>query len=426
MFVDEANITVKGGDGGNGIISFRKEYGQRKGGPDGGNGGSGGDVYLKSVRSMGTLLTFNKQQVFKAENGASGGSQTKRGKSGSDVYIDVPIGTIVRDRETGEKLADLTEEGEIVLIARGGEGGKGNSSFTSSTRKAPRIREWGEPGEKKNLTLELRLLADVGIIGFPNVGKSTLISTISAQKPKIANYHFTTLDPHPGVVKINDWKDFVAVDIPGLIKGAHKGKGLGNKFLRHLGRTRLLLHVVDISGTEGRDPYEDWKALRRELNNYGKAVANKPEIVAGNKADLIDESEISSQISRFQEKGITLHPISALTDRGVNDLIDTVYQKLQSLQDQQKSQSGDEKPQKKVYQFVNEQGFKVIRTQDKFIIRGRKIEKLATHLDLSTEDALRYFYNQLERKGVVRELEKKGASNGSVIEIGGKEFEFVS
>lgn len=426
MFVDEATITVKAGDGGHGIISFENQLGQRHGGPDGGNGGKGGNVYLRAVESVNTLLRFDKKNTFRADSGGKGGTQDKTGKSAEDLYIDVPVGTIVFDGETGEKLADLNNKGKEILIARGGTGGRGNKAFSSSRNTAPRIRELGEKGEEKYLRLELRMLADVGIVGFPNVGKSSLISKISAQKPKIGNYHFTTMDPHPGVVAVDEWNEFVAVDIPGIIEGAHKGKGLGDQFLKHLTRTRVLIHMVDISGVEGRDPLEDWKVFRNELTEYDSSLKETPEIIAGNKVDLIDSDEVDKQKERFEKKGLELYPVSAVTGEGIDKLVKETYELLQQEDEIAEEESEEEEPgDHRVYRFKGESGFKVLQKEDKFVVEGREIEKLAQKLDFSTEDAPDYFHRRLEKQGVISKLKDKGARDGSIIEIGGMEFELV-
>ena len=426
MFVDEATITVKAGDGGHGVISFEKQFGQRHGGPDGGNGGGGGDVYIRADRSVNTLLRFDKKNTFRADSGTKGGSQNKTGKSADDLYIDVPIGTLVFDGETDEKIADLDEKGKEILIAKGGSGGRGNRAFSSSANTAPRIREWGEKGEEKYLRLELRMLADVGIVGFPNVGKSSLISKISAQKPKIGNYHFTTMDPHPGVVSVDEWNEFVAVDIPGIIEGAHEGKGLGDKFLKHLTRTRVLVHMVDISGIEGRDPLEDWKVFRNELVQYGNALEDTPEIIAGNKIDLIDDGDVEEQKQRFAEEGLTLHPVSAATGKGIEKLVKETYELLRRQDEKVKEEEEKKKTgEYRVYRFEGEAGFKVTKEEDRFVVEGQEIEKLAQKLDFSTEDAPDYFHRILEKRGVIGKLKDKGAKDGSIIEIGGMEFELV-
>ncbi|MBS3765926.1 GTPase ObgE [Candidatus Bipolaricaulota bacterium] len=426
MFVDEATVTVKAGDGGHGIISFENQLGQRHGGPDGGNGGKGGDVYLRADRSINTLLRFEKKNTFKADDGEKGGTQDKTGASADDLYLDLPVGTTVYNGETDEEIVDLDEEGETHLIAEGGSGGRGNRAFSNSRNTAPRIREWGGKGEERYLRLELKLIADVGIVGFPNVGKSSLISNISAQQPEIGNYHFTTMEPHPGVVALDEWSDFVAVDVPGLIEGAHEGKGLGDQFLRHLSRTRLLLHLVDLSGVEGRDPLEDWKILRDELEEYDRALGEITEIVAGNKIDLMETEEVEEEKKRFAERGIDLYPISAVTGEGLDELVKSTYELLQEVEERSGDSQGDESGGSyRVYEFDGEKGFRVRKKEDKFVVEGKEVEKLAEKLDFSTEDAPGYFHRNLEQRGIISDLKDKGAEDGSIIEIGGKEFELV-
>jgi len=425
MFVDEATITVKAGDGGHGIISFEHLPGKRHGGPDGGNGGDGGDVYLRANKSINTLLRFEKQNTFAADNGEKGGKQDKTGKSADDLYIEVPVGTVVYDGETDEKLVDFKEAGEEILIAEGGTGGRGNRAFSTSRNTAPRLREWGGKGEERYLRLELKLIADVGIVGFPNVGKSSLISKISAQKPKIGNYHFTTMDPHPGVVAVDDWHDFVAVDIPGIIEGAHEGRGLGDKFLRHLSRTRVLLHMVDLSGIEGRDPLEDWGVFRKELHEYDSSLEDKPEVVVGNKIDLIGSEEVSRQKERFDKEGLDLHPVSAATGEGLDELVKKTYNVLQETDREESEEEESDQGKYRVYSFEGEKGFRVIKKEDRFVVEGKEIEKLAQKLDFSTEDAPDYFHRRLEKQGVISQLKENGAESGSIVEIGGTEFELV-
>ncbi len=425
MFVDEATITVKAGDGGHGIISFEHLPGKRHGGPDGGNGGNGGDVYLRANKSINTLLRFEKKNTFTADNGEKGGKQDKTGKSADDLYIEVPVGTVVYDGETDEKLVDFKEAGEEILVAEGGTGGRGNRAFSTSRNTAPRLREWGGKGEERYLRLELQLIADVGIVGFPNVGKSSLISRISAQKPKIGNYHFTTMDPHPGVVSVDDWHDFVAVDIPGIIEGAHEGRGLGDKFLRHLSRTRVLLHMVDLSGIEGRDPLEDWGVFRKELHEYDSSLEDKPEVVVGNKIDLIGSEEVSRQKERFEKEGLDLHPVSAATGEGLDELVKKTYNVLQETDREESEEEESDQGKYRVYSFEGEKGFRVIKKEDRFVVEGKEIEKLAQKLDFSTEDAPDYFHRRLEKQGVISQLKENGAESGSIVEIGGTEFELV-
>lgn len=322
MFIDQAKIYVKAGDGGNGCVSFRREKFVPRGGPDGGDGGKGGDVLLQADNQRNTLIDFKYVKTFKAKKGAHGQGSLKQGKSGEDLIIKVPVGTIIKDAESGEVLADLVENKQIVLAAKGGRGGRGNARFVSSTHQAPREAEAGTPGEERWLLLELKLLADVGLVGFPNAGKSSLISIISAAKPKIADYPFTTLTPYLGVVRVSDTKSFVVADIPGLIEGASQGAGLGFQFLRHIERTKILVHVIDISDSSGRDPLSDYEAIRKELGSYSEALTGKPQVVAGNKIDILEDPSRLKECRRFfEEKEIPFFPISAVTGEGTRELV---------------------------------------------------------------------------------------------------------
>jgi len=329
-FVDEAKIYIKSGDGGMGCVSFRREKYVPRGGPDGGDGGKGGDVIAKASKSHRTLLDMKYNQHHFAKRGDHGSGSNKTGKSASDLEIIVPVGTIVSDAETGEILADLTEDGQRSIIAKGGIGGRGNARFATATNRAPRYAQEGIPGEEKTIKLELKLLADVGIIGLPNVGKSTFISRISAAKPKIADYPFTTLKPNLGIVKFGDYESFAVADIPGLIEGAHRGAGLGIKFLRHIERTSLLLHIVDISKDDYVSGWEDFKTVNNELVSFSPAMIEKPQIVAINKTDLpITEERIQAERETFENEGITIFPISAVTGEGINALIGEIVRNLE-------------------------------------------------------------------------------------------------
>jgi GTP-binding protein len=369
---------------------------------------------------MNTLLHFQSQVHFRAGDGAPGGPNERTGAKGEDCVILVPVGTLVKDLHTGEVLADLTEDGQEVRIARGGRGGRGNKAFTTSTRQAPRIRELGEPGEERWLKLELRLLADVGIIGFPNVGKSSFISRVSAKKAKVASYPFTTLVPNLGLVRVGSEGSFVVADLPGLVVGAHEGKGLGDRFLKHASRARILLHMVDLARVEGRDPLEDYHALRRELEAW-EDLAGKPEIVAGNKVDLLSPSEVARQVSRFREEGLELHPISAVRGDGVRELVYTLWRKLKELPPEEP----EERPKRKVWQLTPAgSAFEVDRDDGVLVVRGEQVERLVRRLDLSTRDAQEYLLERLERLGVMAALRRRGLSDGDVVRIGEVEFEY--
>jgi GTP-binding protein len=332
MFIDEATIYVKAGDGGNGCMSFRREKFVPKGGPDGGNGGRGGDIIFTASKHFRTLVEFHHKHHFKAQRGQHGKGSTKYGWNAEDLSVKVPRGTQIFDQDTGALLADLINDGDRVIAAKGGRGGRGNAKFATPTRQAPRFAEDGKPGEEKNLRLELKLIADVGLIGYPNVGKSTLISVISAAKPKIAAYPFTTLTPNLGVVRIDSERSFVVADIPGLIEGAHSGKGLGDKFLRHIERTSLLVHMIDGSGSEGRDPLTDFKQINHELKSYSPELAKKPQIVALNKLDLAENKLSFKAIKgKIEKLGYETHLISAVTHAGVKDLVEAVARSLISI-----------------------------------------------------------------------------------------------
>ncbi len=421
MFIDEAIIRVEGGRGGNGVIRFISNKSNRKGGPDGGNGGDGGEVILRSSLSISTLYQFRNRPKFAGGRGEDGGSNNKQGARGKPEIVHVPIGTIVRDARNQELIADLVEPGEQVVVARGGKGGRGNSSFVTSTRQAPRICERGLPGEKRALLMELRLMADVGIIGYPNVGKSSLISRISGVKAKIADYAFTTIAPNLGVVDVDGRHQLVAVDIPGLIEGAHSGKGLGDRFLRHVKRTRILIHMVDMAKLEGRDPLDDYRRINEELEAFSEDLGRKPQIVVGNKADLLDQEAIKGLIRSFATIGVDLIPISAATGSGLSELVHRTYDRLQQTNLVRAERS--EAPKRRIYTFKDEEGFRVERDGDLFVVRGKAVEELVQKLVLDSRDAQEYLSDRLERMGVMRELERKGFTPENQLIIGGMELE---
>jgi len=416
---DEAVIHVAAGKGGDGIISFHRTRYNPKGSPDGGCGGDGGDVILRASRSVNTFSHFHQQVHFRAEDGGPGGPNNRQGKRGEDLVIFVPVGTVVRDLHTGEILADLVEEGQEVVVAKGGRGGRGNRSFVTSVRQAPRIREFGERGEERWLRLELRLLADVGIIGFPNVGKSSLLARVSDKKPKVAAYPFTTLVPNLGVVWVDETKSFVMADLPGLIEGAHEGRGLGDKFLRHAARAKILLHMVDLARTEGRDPLSDYFTIRKELAAW-EELSRKPEIVAGNKIDLLTKDQVEKEKERFAKEGIVLHPVSALTGEGVKELVGVLWERLSAL-----PQEVEERPRRKVWDLTpGPPPYEVIQGEEGWEVRGPAVEGLVGRLDLSTPDAREYLWDELDRLGVVRALRRRGLQPGTPVKIGGKTLEF--
>jgi len=423
MFVDEARICVVGGRGGHGRVSFRTVGRDRyKRRPTGGNGGWGGDVFLKATARMRTLFPFTKQVHWKGENGVHGGTNSCHGKSGKSCLVNVPVGTVVKDLRTQEVLADLTTAGQQLLIARGGLGGRGNESFLSNRYKSPRISELGERGEEYWLSLELRLLADVGLIGFPNAGKSTLISSLSSAKPKVGAYPFTTLEPKLGVVS-QGYQEFVAVDIPGLIEGAHEGKGLGARFLKHVERTRLLVHLVDLSGWDGRDPLDDHEKINRELASFSPVLAQKPQILVGTKVDLVDEAAVQQHVERFKEHGLELLPVSGVTGLGTKQLIQRCFEQLEALDQAEPALEEQADGEVRVYRFEPEVAWEVVEEADGFRVQGTRVKRLGL-LRLDTDDALYYLHEQLERLGILAELEQRGATAKDTIYIGDNLFEF--
>lgn len=419
MFVDSAKIRIKAGNGGNGAVAFHREKYIASGGPDGGDGGKGGDVIFKVAPDKNNLIDFKYAQHFKAESGENGGSNLCYGKGGKDVVIYVPKGTVIKDKETGAIIADMFYDDSEKVVLKGGRGGKGNVKFATPTRKAPQFAQLGEKGMTKQVVLELKTIADVGFVGFPNVGKSTLLSVITNARPKIANYHFTTLSPNLGAITIHD-KNFVLADIPGLIEGAAEGAGLGHDFLRHVERTRLIVHVVDISGIEGRDPYEDYLAIRKELSDFSEELYARPEIIVANKTDSDFERQ---NLKAFQEKlkGKRIIPISALTRTGLNELIEAMYEELIKL---------DELKPIEHEEFVYERGdgsdYEISRDDDgAFEVSGTYIDNLARNVVLDNPQSLAYFQKSLRMSGVISSLRKKGAKDGDTIRILDIEFDFI-
>ena len=420
--MDTARIQVKAGDGGNGCISFRREKYVPRGGPDGGDGGDGGNVRLVATLGMSTLidLRHNPRQV--AKNGGHGTGKQRDGADGTDCIVRVPAGTIVRDAETAELLSDLTEPDEAVVVARGGVGGKGNARFKSSTFQAPRVAEKGEPGEEREISLEVKLIADVGLVGYPNAGKSTLLARTSAATPKIAAYPFTTLRPNLGVVRINREQNFVLADIPGLIEGAHKGAGLGHQFLRHIERTKMLIHVIDLSATDGRDPIEDYKQLNLELEHYNELLTKLPQIIALNKIDMPDAAANLERLQEYFGKR-KVFPISAVTGEGVNALIQQAYRSLQYLATRAQKEAETTIILDQELPPEPRARFELAETQEGFAISGEEPRRAVLMTDMENEQALILLYRKLKRMGVINALERAGAVEGETIQI--DEFEFT-
>jgi GTP-binding protein len=422
MFVDEVQIHVKAGGGGDGCASFRREKHVPRGGPDGGDGGHGGNVVMVADPSLTTLIDFRYKREYKAERGTNGAGTQRFGKHGADVELRVPVGTQVLDAETGEVVADMVRPDQRETVAKGGRGGRGNIHFVSSTHQVPRFAEKGEPAEERTLRLELKLLADVGLIGFPNVGKSTLVSAISAAKPKIADYPFTTLAPNLGVVQVEPGKSFVAADIPGLIEGASEGAGLGHQFLRHVERTRLLVHVLDVSGTTMRDPREDFAVVNRELAAYSDRLADLQQIVALNKVDLPEAAEIAPALRKeLENQGYTVYEISAATRKGVDELVYGVWRVLEQIPVPAPPAEADVVR----YAAPEEEQWWAEREGEEYVVHGKGIERLVAMTDLNNEAGVRRMQRILEKMGVVRKLRDLGAEDGCSVRIGDIEFDFV-
>ncbi|MGI5895732.1 MAG: GTPase ObgE [Oscillospiraceae bacterium] len=423
MFVDKARITIKAGNGGNGAISFHREKYVNAGGPDGGDGGKGGNIVFQADDNLSSLVDFRYKRKYVAPNGEPGRSKLCTGKSAPDLVVKVPRGTVVRDAETGRVMADLSGD-EPVILAHGGKGGRGNASFKSATRQIPRFAKPGFPGEGYDVTLELKLLADVGLVGFPNVGKSTLISVVSAAKPEIANYHFTTLTPVLGVVKMDDETSFVMADIPGLIEGASDGVGLGHEFLRHVERCRLIVHVVDVSGVEGRDPIEDFEIINRELSNFSEELSQLPQMVAGNKCDMATPEQISSFRDYVLEKGYAFYEISAATTTGTKDLMRAVASKLAELPPVKRYE-----PEPIPIETVlsrNDRSFEIEVDEDGvYEIDAEWLIPIMSTIDMDDYESLHYFQRVLRSSGIIDKLEEMGIEEGDTVDIYGFQFDFV-
>lgn len=420
--VDLVKISVRAGRGGNGAVNFRREKYVAAGGPDGGDGGRGGNVILIVESGMNTLSEFRYKKKFVAENGQNGEGGNRFGKSGADLYVKVPEGTLVRNLETGKVIADLIKPGEKFVVAKGGRGGRGNAKFSTPTRQVPKFAEQGEEGEYFELMLELKLLADVGLVGFPNVGKSTILSIMTSAKPKIGNYHFTTLVPNLGVVKLKNGVDFVLADIPGLIEGAHRGAGLGYEFLRHIERTRVIVHVVDCSQSDGRDVLQDFKIINAELELYNEKLAKRPQIIAANKMDIPGAEENYERLKKLAEKmGYEIFSISAATNQGLKELFDRVSVLLSQIPVEETVETEEE--QLSVMQDTPE--FEIKRDNEAYIIEGKLIEKVMKNINFDDYESVQYFQRFLDNKGINKALERMGIQEGDTVRIGDVEFEYI-
>ena len=426
MFADRAKIYVKSGKGGDGHVSFRREKYVPNGGPDGGDGGKGGDVYFEVDEGLNTLTDFRHIRKYCAGNGENGSKRNCAGKSGEDITIKVPEGTVIKEAESGQVITDMSGENRRFLLLNGGKGGNGNQHYATSAMQAPRYAQPGQPAQELELLLELKVIADVGLVGFPNVGKSTFLSKVTNARPKIANYHFTTLNPNLGVVDLEDAKGFVIADIPGLIEGASEGVGLGHEFLRHIERTKLIVHIVDAASTEGRDPIEDIYAINRELEAYNTEIALRPQIIAANKIDMIygDDDPVAKIRAEFEPKGIPVHAISAITGQGLRELLYDINNQLEKLDSKPVIFEQEFFPE---YHFdVKNDPFTVVYDEEEnaYVVEGPRIEKMLSYTNLESEKGFKFFQDFLKDNGVLEQLEELGISEGDTVRMYGLAFDY--
>ena len=422
MFVDIAKVFIKAGNGGNGAVSFHREKYVAAGGPDGGDGGKGGNVVMIADGNLSTLADFRYKRKYIAENGENGGTKRCSGKKGKDLVISVPKGTLVKDANTGRIIADISGD-EPVIIAKGGNGGWGNTHFATSTRQIPRFAKEGNPGEEIDAVLELKLLADVGLVGFPNVGKSTFLSVVSEAKPKIANYHFTTLTPVLGVVRIEEGTSFVMADIPGLIEGAADGVGLGHNFLRHIERCRLIVHVLDISGSEGRDPKDDFDKINSELFSFSEELSNKEQIVVANKCDLVDEEVLEEYKEYFENMGYSFYPVMAAIAEGTDAVVKAAAEKLASLPP---VKIYEPEPEVVEFKLENSREFTIRKEDGVYFIDALWLLKIMNNTNPDDYESMQYFQRVLRESGIIDELEKQGITDGDTVSVYDIEFDYVS
>lgn len=421
MFIDKARIIVQSGAGGDGMVSFRREKYVPRGGPSGGDGGTGGSVIVRADREINTLIDFRRHRKFAAKNGENGGAKDMYGKSAEDVIVKVPLGTMVYDAKTEELLADLTHDGQEARLVKGGHGGRGNAHFATSAVRAPTYAEKGEPGELKEIRLELKVLADVGLLGFPSVGKSSLIRKVSGARPEVAAYHFTTLVPHLGVVELSDQRSFVMADIPGLIEGASQGIGLGHNFLRHVERSRVLIHILDVSGSEGRDPWKDFLTINNELELYSPQLAQKKQIVAGNKIDLVeDQSQLDALKKKVEDAGYEFYPICTLSGEGVPALMERAWRLLQEI-----PVLPEFTPDKTIIYDVPKDEFEVTIKDGVYYVTGKRVEKLVNMTDFDDTFSLRRFERAWKFMGLDKRLKQEGIHEGDTVDLYGVEFTFA-
>lgn len=421
MFIDRAKIIVVSGAGGDGMVSFRREKYVPRGGPSGGDGGRGGSVIIRADSSLNTLINFRRHRKFAAKAGANGGAKEMFGKNGEDVYVDVPLGTMVYNDRTGELLADMTQNEQQVTVAKGGHGGRGNSHFATSAVRAPTYAEKGEPGEEKNIRLELKILADVGLLGFPSVGKSSLLRKVSGARPEVAAYHFTTLSPVLGVVSLDAERSFVMADIPGLIEGASQGTGLGDEFLRHVERTKVLIHVLDAAGSEGRDPLRDFHIINNELELYSPELVKKKQIVAANKTDLIDDPQKLEKLRKeIEREGYLFFPICTLTGEGLKPLLEAAWKILQEVPD-----VTFENLEKAIVYEVPKDEFLIEQKDGVFYVKGKRVEKLVSMTNFEDYLSMRRFERAWRFMGLDKLLKKEGIKEGDTVNLYGVEFTYA-
>lgn len=426
MFADRAKIYVKSGKGGDGHVSFRREKYVPNGGPDGGDGGNGGNVYFEVDEGLNTLTDFRHIRKYCAGNGENGGKRNCAGKSGEDIIIKVPEGTVIKEAESGQVITDMSGENRRFLLLNGGKGGNGNQHYATSTMQAPRYAQPGQPAQELELMLELKVIADVGLVGFPNVGKSTFLSKVTNARPKIANYHFTTLNPNLGVVDLEDAKGFVIADIPGLIEGASEGVGLGHEFLRHIERTKLIVHIVDAASTEGRDPIEDIYAINKELATYNEEIAERPQIIAANKIDMIytEDDPVAKIRAEFEPKGIPVYAISAISGQGLRELLYAINNALEKLDSKPVIFEQEFFPE---FHFSSESDpFTVIydEEEDAYVVEGPRIEKMLSYTNLESEKGFKFFQDFLKDNGILEQLESLGISEGDTVRMYGLSFDY--
>ncbi|MBO4514712.1 MAG: GTPase ObgE [Lachnospiraceae bacterium] len=428
MFVDRARIIVRSGKGGDGHVSFRREKFVPDGGPDGGDGGTGGDVIFQVDKGLNTLIDFRHVRKYKAGDGQEGGKKNCRGKDGEDIVIKVPEGTVIKEAQSDQVIIDMSGENQKVVLLKGGRGGNGNQHYATPTMQAPKYAQPGQPAQELELTLELKVIADVGLVGFPNVGKSTLLSRVTNARPKIANYHFTTLNPNLGVVDLEGTKGFVIADIPGLIEGASEGVGLGHEFLRHIERTKVIIHVVDAAGTEGRDPIADIYAINKELEAYNPEIASRPQVIAANKMDAIYEADreeaLKSIRDEFEPKGIKVFPISAVSGEGLEELLYEVSQMLEGIGEETTVFEREYYPEKlsEIKDLPHTVTYDPV--EDEYVVEGPRIEKMLGYTNLESEKGFQFFQNFLKENGILDELEALGIKDGDTVRLYGLSFDY--